>query len=745
MPWDLAALRLRTTINARDASLQMACARVNASVPGLSCTHLYNVERNMFLLWIAIDMKCLFGMELIELQRLALKSSHSTDTTVCFQFAFAGADPQRENIEFHRFVPQLPLSLEARALEACVPYGAAQLPGARIGCLAVNWLIADRVRHAFATCSLNSKPESVEELLVRLGEAAGSHVAHASHRCLMCGKDLGVNLPRPSVCAAPACLFQSRELGMGFSVEEEILVRPRVVELLLTFFSCSLLSRRTIDLQAIPKQIIEKVPLGTEYTAPAETNSDELSPNELTLFYALSYVPGIEDLAQHVRMGSLKTHLDSIDTRLYPLLQWLIGGCRAFIRVLEPERQFKDMQTPHQFVFECAAAEREAAFQKHQKASGSFFAFHGSSSFAWNSIIASGLKNLSNTENMSYGAMKGSGIYFSTSFHTSVHYAKPTKLKQPWARSRLGRHPRAVALCEIVDRPSDFSYTEQKCFTECTPQERTQGQLHVVPNEEFVHTRYLFVYNEIVPPPAPTHHIFALRASELEKLPEMQRQSQQQQQQQQQQTQTPAAAAGAPPPTTTTTATTTSSSENQTSDAATTPASAEPQQQNMSQMHTQDKTSTESAPAQQQQSSEQQQTQTKQQQHRPHSASRLRQHRGLVRPDRPLTTFLRHKSSKRRFHESDNATPAMSRSKRCKTVYESNIELDSKTLIQGDRFCVPQQFFSHPDGPQCLTSRDCSPLSIVRLRTACLAAREARERELALLNRRRELELKLAV
>jgi hypothetical protein len=54
---------------------------------------------------------------------------------------------------------------------------------------------------------------------------------------------------------------------------------------------------------------------------------------------------------------------------------------------------------------------------------GHFFAFHGSDTCNWHSILRTGLKNMSNTKFMTSGAAYGSGIYMATDSGTSLGYA----------------------------------------------------------------------------------------------------------------------------------------------------------------------------------------------------------------------------------------------------------------------------------------------------------------------------------
>jgi len=499
-------------------ALEVAAKNITEQIRGLQCAAHHNSQLRRFSVWLSMDLQETFGVRPKLLHDLDLESGEKGN--VCFQFSFEENVIVRENLVFDQFLQSLPVEFMTRHFNSCVTLKKKDaLPTARRGCFALNWLMDDRVRHLFSDSSLNCHRMgllSLEDLLVELAEFAVQTLTNTCFCCLQCGKPFDMIVSGPFTCGDRACVFQSRELGLGLSIEEEILKRPEVVELLLTFFSCSMLSRRSIDLQAMPFRIVNRSLscAGKEY----DFSSKELSQNELMLFYALNYVPSVQEMQKLVRAGALRDYLNRIDHHLYPLLIWLIGGCRSFIRCLKGEELFKDMCTPHQFVIDCAPVEREIEFQKQQLDCGTFFAFHGSSSFAWNSIIGSGLKNLSNTENMSYGARRGKGIYVTTSFHTSLNYAKPTKLPQPWLQSTLGRHPRAVALCEIVNRPEEFVYSEQKCFTDCDPVERAQGRLHVIAQEEFIQMRYLFIYNENHPPPNFTNQIFALRAQELQKL-----------------------------------------------------------------------------------------------------------------------------------------------------------------------------------------------------------------------------------
>lgn len=82
------------------------------------------------------------------------------------------------------------------------------------------------------------------------------------------------------------------------------------------------------------------------------------------------------------------------------------------------------METPHQYLLLSAPPEKESKFRELKKKYGSVFAFHGSSSENWHSILRRGLINASGTKLQVNGAAYGSGIYISPHAGTSFGYCR---------------------------------------------------------------------------------------------------------------------------------------------------------------------------------------------------------------------------------------------------------------------------------------------------------------------------------
>ena len=66
---------------------------------------------------------------------------------------------------------------------------------------------------------------------------------------------------------------------------------------------------------------------------------------------------------------------------------------RCHVVRLPPGDQLKSASTALQFVMKNAAPEKEARFQALKAEHGSFYAFHGSPTGNWHSILRLGLRN----------------------------------------------------------------------------------------------------------------------------------------------------------------------------------------------------------------------------------------------------------------------------------------------------------------------------------------------------------------
>ncbi|EGR45839.1 uncharacterized protein TRIREDRAFT_67286 [Trichoderma reesei QM6a] len=80
------------------------------------------------------------------------------------------------------------------------------------------------------------------------------HLARCTKYCMVCHQRVedGFEALKPYVCSSPLCNYQFLNLGMGASIEHEIVSNPYVVDILISFFAAAL---------AVPKSV-RKLPTG---------------------------------------------------------------------------------------------------------------------------------------------------------------------------------------------------------------------------------------------------------------------------------------------------------------------------------------------------------------------------------------------------------------------------------------------------------------------------------------------------
>jgi len=202
--------------------------------------------------------------------------------------------------------------------------------------------------------------------------------------------------------------------------------------------------------------------------------------NLTRLKQALDKTPSITEMREMSDRFVLRETLDKRDPLLHPLLRWIITSNRAHIRKLAPEEEMKNMGTKFQFVLLSSTPEKEQKFLALRRraevsgGTGSLWAFHGSSTGNWHSILRTGLKNMSNTKYMTTGAALGPGIYMATNSSTSLAYCREAG---GWGRSMFGNFL-CLALCELVNQAN---------------KNHNRGGVYVVPDEDLVVTRFFFI------------------------------------------------------------------------------------------------------------------------------------------------------------------------------------------------------------------------------------------------------------
>lgn len=341
----------------------------------------------------------------------------------------------------------------------------------------------------------------VEEIIAKTNPISKIfvHLVHSFQECqkfcITCSSPIDNFGVKPTVCCKPLCKFAFEDIGVGWDLATMIEVEPDVFDLLFSFLYASIAGGR-IELH-FPDNVHAKCTKTSNITF---LNSDG-TQNITLLRHVVDMVPSVDDMLSH--LGNLREYLDSIHILIYPLLRWMITTNRSHLRALpssvlsssdlscdkvfvlltesiEKEKEFRQLRAETRDQYLHAAEFRKPKTVSDSAVTGSFFAYHGSSIGNWHSILRIGLKNYSNTKYMSAGAAYGKGVYFAEDMNVSLGYCR--NAGQTWSKSRFGVKT-CLALCEIVDRPSDFTHAGNGLST----------NVYVVPQESYISTRYLLL------------------------------------------------------------------------------------------------------------------------------------------------------------------------------------------------------------------------------------------------------------
>ncbi|ETO35537.1 hypothetical protein RFI_01525 [Reticulomyxa filosa] len=326
-----------------------------------------------------------------------------------------------------------------------------------------------------------------------------------NRRCLVCDltfpNSLGTarQLLKPSVCKNYLCDFSHCNLELGFDCASYILSHPSIVDLLITFFYVNV--KKGKHLQYFP-WYVRGIGSSENHQLSFLDSKHQKSANPTLLFEVLQRMPSIDTLIKWSKGGTpkLKVNLTRKSPLLFPLLTWLITSNRAHLRELRSKREkFQGLPNCFQFEFVTSSPEGEYTFQQLCKKAeahrgpgrGSVFAWHGSPMENWHTILRTGLKNMSNSNQMRNGAAFGSGIYLAPQSGTSYWYCESSQsdtwplsmfnMEQGYARGKKGHGLYCLALCEVVNH--------EKLKDPCPH--------YVVPAEQWIITRYLFLFNTI--------------------------------------------------------------------------------------------------------------------------------------------------------------------------------------------------------------------------------------------------------
>lgn len=142
---------------------------------------------------------------------------------------------------------------------------------------------------------------SILELLL----VADGLLLNLNQSCLMCNGPLCIELIRPSLCQSTLCEMQFEQIGLGFSLEDEVVKNPTIVELLINLTWCaSKYSRLHLCFPPCIRDIN-----GNELRADSQTDLNRVSK-------LLDQCPSVQSMIEFAHEKTLLNRLRSINPLL---------------------------------------------------------------------------------------------------------------------------------------------------------------------------------------------------------------------------------------------------------------------------------------------------------------------------------------------------------------------------------------------------------------------------------------------
>lgn len=323
-------------------------------------------------------------------------------------------------------------------------------------------------------------------MLVRCQRKLQQLMDRSTCDCFVCGMRLPADGMRMMPCATELCCFSVERLGLGVDVLSELQKRSEVFELLMMVAYASAIEgdKRDFFNPMCNVDISHRDDL-QGYRGPKNFyvgGSEKKGKNLKLVAEIIDLVPPVSQMLAIASTDkrTLRRVLDKSNPLVYPFLQWLISSNRSHIQAVPPLYQVKGLG-PHQFLLLNHNPSKEAKFRLWRKKCGSFFAWHGSGTLNWHSILREGLKSYSGTKFMTSGQVYGAGIYVARSISTSIPYMSASKGN--WrgsARFAQLSGCSVIALCEVANDTSIFKDHNNDIIT--------------VSDDDAIVTRFLFVF-----------------------------------------------------------------------------------------------------------------------------------------------------------------------------------------------------------------------------------------------------------
>eukprot|EP00027_Filamoeba_sp_ATCC50430_P008536 CAMPEP_0168541892 /NCGR_PEP_ID=MMETSP0413-20121227/1057_1 /TAXON_ID=136452 /ORGANISM="Filamoeba nolandi, Strain NC-AS-23-1" /LENGTH=414 /DNA_ID=CAMNT_0008571733 /DNA_START=136 /DNA_END=1380 /DNA_ORIENTATION=- len=300
---------------------------------------------------------------------------------------------------------------------------------------------------------------------VQLNTYLRQRIGNCAGYCPICDKPHGYSGIKPTVCRRKECIWKYEEMGLGIALETELKTNYHVVDLLISMAisAANAQDRRDSIWEDFPGDFID---YGTR--------------NYTKLLGVLNSLPSVAEMAYSNNLRQLLAttckHAGYHDDQLsYRLLRFLLGSNNTHLVRLGADEQIEEMGTPFQYKILCSTPEHEKRFQELKAQYGSTFFFHGSPLQNWHSIMRNGLRNK---------MCHVPGIYMAPDSSISVGYMRIGS-GSGWSKSLFG--PNISCLCMV----------------ECIKaREINETTISVAHKDEYVVTRYFFIYQNGTTPPS---------------------------------------------------------------------------------------------------------------------------------------------------------------------------------------------------------------------------------------------------
>jgi len=272
------------------------------------------------------------------------------------------------------------------------------------------------------------------------------------HRyCTVCGREHtdGVLMPVPTVCMRPLCMFAWQSFA---KFRDGALGRAQTQRLLRAFFVTAALGGRGID------------------PAPVVLSADQ-TPFDLTY-----------EIIKEVAM-TLGQRVDKCCDSVCPYCgidSWILQSNRSLLIEIPDCDQLGKFQTEFQYYIMANPPELEEAFQRHKKAHGSRFYYHGSPTDNWHSIMRNGFY-VAQAGQILHGTAHGNGVYVAPNIATSYgSYTRYYSDKKCAERLPEEFAIRVIAVCEVA----------------MSLNVKDNGWCSVVPDAEMIVPRFLLAWDK---------------------------------------------------------------------------------------------------------------------------------------------------------------------------------------------------------------------------------------------------------